>query len=80
MQHRQGTSTAQGGLPAIPGDRLLRLPEVLHTVGLSRTGWLARVKDGGAPQPIKDNGATFWRMSELQQWIATRPQTARRSA
>ena len=33
--------------------RLLRLPEVLHRVGVSRTTWWRLIKAGVAPAPVK---------------------------
>lgn len=58
---------------ATPPDlRLLRLPETLAVVGLQRTAWLALVKAGRAPQPLKLGRATAWVSGELQAWIAER--------
>lgn len=51
---------------------LLRLPQVLATVGLGRTAWLDLVKARKAPQPIKIGRATMWHHEELQAWIQGR--------
>ena len=62
---------------AAPGERLIRLPEVLRTVCFGRTAWLDLVKAGRAPQPLKIGRATFWQASELQRWIAERIRASR---
>lgn len=51
-------------------ETLLRLPQVLRTVGIGRTAWLDRVRQRAAPQPIKIGRATVWRSAEIQVWIA----------
>lgn len=53
-------------------DKLLRLPEVLETVGLGRTAWLDRVKAKTAPQPAKIGRATVWSCNEVQAWMRGR--------
>lgn len=35
--------------------------------------WWNWVKNGKAPQPVKIGGATRWRVSDLQQLLATGP-------
>jgi predicted DNA-binding transcriptional regulator AlpA len=52
------------------GERLIRLPEVLHAVSLGRSAWLERVKERKAPQPVKIGTASFWVHSEIQAFIA----------
>jgi len=56
------------------GERLLRLQEVKHQVGLGRTAIYRGVKEGTFPAPVKLTGrARAWRQSEIDKWIAERP-------
>lgn len=59
---------------AVP-DRLLPLPEVQNLTNLSRPEIYRRVKrpvaDGGLPPPVKVGRRSMWRMSEIQNWIAS---------
>jgi prophage regulatory protein len=66
--------------------RLIRLPEVLHLTGLSRTHiyrleaagqFPARVKLGAAASP---SSGTAWVESDVQQWIADRIAASRGAA
>lgn len=52
-------------------DRLLRLPQVLQTVGYGRSTLFALVRSGRFPQPLRlaGGGAIAWRESEVQKWI-----------
>lgn len=77
MQTNRTETAPREGAGILPGERLVRLPTVLQTVGLGRTAWLDRVKAGKAPQPVKDGSATTWRWSEIQAYIADRVQAAR---
>ena len=53
--------------------QLLRLPEVLKKVSLSRTPLLNMVKAGTVPQPVKiTDRAVAWIDEEVDQWIADR--------
>ncbi len=69
-------------LPAPPQhDRILRLPEVLYRVGLSRTGLYLRAQCGEFPRPIKLGGrASGWPESEVNAWIEERKASARAGA
>lgn len=54
-------------------DRLIALPEVLSLVGLRRSAWLARVKCGNAPQPVRlGTRCTRWSEREVLLWVANR--------
>jgi prophage regulatory protein len=53
-------------------ERLVRLPECLHIVGMGRSAWFDLVKAGTAPQPVKIGRAALWVTSELQRFIADR--------
>lgn len=58
-------------MEAIHTDRLLRLPEVLSIVPVSRSTWYQGVKDGRYPQPVKIGArAAAWRASSIQKLIA----------
>lgn len=46
----------------LPREGLARLPAVLRAVGVSRTTWLAMVKAGRAPQPVRVGLAGHLRM------------------
>lgn len=51
-------------------DALLRLPQVLALIPVSRSNWWAGVKDGRYPSPIKlSPRVTVWRASEIHAYI-----------
>ena len=54
-------------------DQILRMPEVLHRTGLSRTTLWRRVKASEFPQPVRLGGpssrAVGWRAEDVQQWV-----------
>lgn len=51
---------------------LLRLPEVLKIVPVSRATWYAGIKTGCYPAPINlGQRAVAWRRSEIEQFIAS---------
>jgi prophage regulatory protein len=55
-------------------DRLLRLPQVLAIVGLSRDSVYRLAREGRFPRPLKlAEKASAWRESEVQAWMASRP-------
>ena len=55
-------------LDEIPtNERLLRLPEVLKIIPVSKSSWWAGVKSGRYPEPIKlGPRITCWRFSDIQ--------------
>lgn len=60
------------GAPAaadLPGERLLRLPQVMQMTALGRTSIFDAVKAGTFPRPVKHGAATMWLWSECQAWI-----------
>lgn len=63
--------------PSARDERLIRMPEVMASVQLGRTGWLDLVKAKKAPQPIKIGRAAFWVHSEVQAFIAERIERSR---
>jgi len=49
-----------------PDDRLLRVPQVLSILGISRSTWYAGIKKGSFPAPLKISARTsVWRRSEI---------------
>ncbi|GAC1679347.1 MAG: hypothetical protein NVS9B2_30490 [Steroidobacteraceae bacterium] len=58
-------------------ERLLRLPEVIDTVGLARATIYEKVKAGEFPAPLQlSECAVAWRLSEIIAWIESRPVAA----
>lgn len=54
-------------------DRLMRLPEVMQTIGRSRTSIYYDVKEGRFPEPLKiGRRAIAWRESDIRDWIESR--------
>jgi predicted DNA-binding transcriptional regulator AlpA len=50
---------------------MIKLPEVLSTVGMGRTAWYEGIKDGKYPKPIKRGRRdAVWLMSEIQKVIS----------
>jgi prophage regulatory protein len=51
-------------------DRILRLPEVLHTTGYSRSSLYRAIRARRFPPPVGvGDRARGWRDSEIQAWI-----------
>lgn len=54
----------------MPADRILRLPEVLHVSGHSRSSLYRAIRAGRFPPPVGVGDRTRgWRDSEIQAWI-----------
>lgn len=56
-------------------DKILRLPEVRHRVGLAKTQIYEQIKDGHFPRPVPltvDGRAVGWRESEISAWMERR--------
>lgn len=52
-------------------ERLLRLPEVLEKVGLSRSTWLRGVKEGRFPEAVRlSAGTRGWLASQIDELLA----------
>lgn len=63
-----------------PTTRLLRLPEVIHRVGLSRTTIYAMIAAGEFPRQITIGPRSVaWCQDDLDAWIESKRQTARRA-
>lgn len=55
-------------------DRLLRQPDVVARVGLSRSRIWDLVREGRLPPPRRISArAVAWLASEIDEWIASRP-------
>ena len=51
-------------------ERLIKLPEVLATVGMKKTAWYNGIKEGKYPKPIKRSSRdTVWPMSVIQKIV-----------
>lgn len=51
--------------------QLLRLPQALEFTGLKRTTFLAAVKQGRMPTPVKiSDRCVAWRREDLEAWLA----------
>lgn len=56
--------------------RLIRLKELLHVVPLSRSTIYERMAAGTFPTSLNlGGGVVAWRQSDIEEWIATRPET-----
>jgi prophage regulatory protein len=56
-------------------DILLRLPDVLRIVPMSRAAWYAGVKEGKLPQPIKlSERIVTWRKRDILAYIESHAQ------
>jgi prophage regulatory protein len=53
------------------GDRLLRLPELVRTIGVSRATIYRYVDSGRLPSPVQlSTRCIAWRASEIAAWMA----------
>ena len=52
-------------------DRLIKLPEVLATLGMKKSKWYDGVKAGKYPKPIRRSSRdTVWPMSAIQKIVS----------
>jgi predicted DNA-binding transcriptional regulator AlpA len=52
-------------------ERLIKLPEVLATLGMKKTAWYDGIKSGKYPKPIKRSPRdTVWPMSAIQKIVS----------
>lgn len=56
-------------------DRIIRLPEVMQTIGIRGKSTIYRwVKNKEFPAPLSLGGSSVgWRESDIQAWMASRP-------
>ena len=50
-------------------DRIIRLPEVLERVSLSRTTIYQKIQEGSFPKQLKLGRTSGWLESEIDAWI-----------
>ena len=56
---------------SLPPEAVLRLPDVLALVGLSRASVYAKVAEHRFPSPIKLTAhASGWRMGDIRAWLS----------
>lgn len=56
---------------SLPAEAILRLPDVLALVGLSRASVYAKVAERRFPAPIKlTQHASGWRVGDIRAWLA----------
>ena len=75
MQRSQPPETATQATPAnafthTPGERLIRLSELLTFTGEARTTCYDNIAAGIHPAPLKDGRASLWKLSEVQAYVA----------
>lgn len=59
-------------MTATQQETLIRLPDVLRRLPVSRSAWWAGVKTGKYPQPVKlGPRTTCWRQSDIDRLIAS---------
>jgi prophage regulatory protein len=59
-------------------DRLIRIDEVLHICGLSRSSLYASIQKGEFPVQVKlSKKSSAWLYSEVQAWVNARAATRR---
>ena len=59
------------------GDRLLRLPEVLHLCPVSKAQLYVLIREGQFPRPVRiGRRSVAWRESDVRKWIARRPEAS----
>lgn len=52
------------------GERLLRLPDVLRIIPVSKSEWYRRLAAGDAPQPVElGPRARAWRLSDVNDYL-----------
>lgn len=60
-------------------NRILRLPEVKSSVGLSRSTIYLRIEEGSFPKPISLGArAVGWLQSDVEAWVSKQVELSRR--
>lgn len=58
-------------IASLPPEAILRLPELITLVGLSRASIYSRASQGAFPSPIKLTAhASGWRLGDVRAWLA----------
>lgn len=56
--------------PALPDTGLVRLPQILSLIPISRSAWWAGIREGKFPQGIKlGSKTTVWRAEDIRHLI-----------
>jgi len=64
-------TTSHRDISKLPAEAVLRLPDVLALVGLSRASIYAKVAEHRFPSPIKlTEHASGWRLGDVRAWLA----------
>lgn len=63
------TATKAPGRP--PKDRLLALTELRSLVPLSKSKLYDEISHGRFPRPVKVGRSAFWRLNEVENWMAS---------
>jgi len=61
-------------------DRILRMPQVVEMVGLSRASIYNKMRDEAFPRQVKLGRLSGWLESEVQDWIQERARLSRPSS
>ena len=48
---------------------LLKMPDVIHMTSHSKTTIYDLIRKGEFPAPVKRGRASFWRRTEVQEWV-----------
>ncbi len=73
MGERNERSTGEPSASIARPERLIRLPEVMRMVGMSRSTIYQRILKGRFPaQSDESDTIASWRLSEIEDWIAKR--------
>lgn len=62
--------------PSAPENRLIRMPEVEHLVGLRRSAIYTLVNRGEFPAPLKIGAASRWSLRAVSAWMDARVKEA----
>ena len=58
-------------LPGLPAEGFVRFPQIKSVYPISRSGWIAGVKSGRYPQPIRIGGRlNFWKVEDIRKLLA----------
>ena len=73
--------TNEHGAEGVIMNRIIRLPEVKRSTGLSRSTIYLRISEGTFPKPVNLGGrAVGWLDAEVQQWLQRQIEASRKSA
>ena len=71
----RASGITQMSQPTPPPPRLLKLSEVMHLTGLSKSTIYRRIAEGSFPKPVQISAhGVRWRESDIHKWIMDRPE------